>query len=187
MLSSTDLHEDGWLKLEGHQVIRPDGSTGAYNIVRMRKLGVGVLPIDADGCVMMIGQWRLPLGHYSWEMPEGGCEAGEEPLDAAKRELREEAGLTAARWIKALDLDLSTTLTDERSVSFIAFDLDAGPAQPEGREVIQRRRAPFIEVLERIDSGEVREAMTVATILRAAHLARSGALPAPLSNAMLRA
>lgn len=184
-LETRTLYHDRWLGLESRRVVRPDGAEEDYAIVHMRKRGVGVLPIDADGCVTLVGQWRLPLERYSWEMPAGGCEDNEATLDAAKRELREETGLTANRWIKALDLDLSTSLTDERAVTFIAIELDAGEAKPEAREVITGRAAHFLEVLARISSGEVREAATVATLLCAHQMAVSGALPNALARAML--
>ena len=75
----------------------------------MRGLAVGVLPIEADGSVHLVGQWRFPLGRYSWEMPEGGAEPGEDALDCADRELAEETGLTRRtlerrcwRWISPI-------------------------------------------------------------------------------------
>ena len=179
------LHEDGWLKLEGQRVIRPDDSEGDYNVVRLRQLGVGVLPIDERGVVTMIGQWRLPLGRYSWEMPQGGREEDEDAIACAKRELKEEAGLEATHWIKALELDLSTSLTDARSVAFVATGLSAGAAQPEACEVLNVRRAHFRDVLDRVSTHEIREASTVATVLRAYQMAASGELPEPLARAML--
>ncbi|MBK6702349.1 MAG: hypothetical protein IPG56_00325 [Caulobacteraceae bacterium] len=71
------VHSNEWFEVEQNAVVRPDGSHGSYEVVRIRVLGVGILPIDAHGFVHMIGQWRLPLGRYSWVMPEGGAEDGE--------------------------------------------------------------------------------------------------------------
>ncbi len=88
--------KNDWLHIERNDVIRPDGAAGEYTVVRLRRLAVGVLPIEPDGSVHLVGQWRFPLARYSWEIPEGGGEPGEAPLACAKRELAEETGLRAA-------------------------------------------------------------------------------------------
>lgn len=183
--STRKAHSNNWFAIEQNDVFRPDGSPGSYEIVRMRKLGVGILPIDDGGFVHMIGQWRLPLGRYSWEMPEGGSENGETPLTCAKRELKEEAGLTAATWREVLTLDLSTSLTDEQAVVFIATDLTSGRSCPDDTEVLAHRLVHFTDVLTAVLDGTVREAMTAAGVLCAQHLATSGQLPAGVTRAMV--
>src|SRR5690242_16676311 len=87
--------ENNWLRIDSHAVIHPGGAEGIYSVARIRRLAVGVLPIEPDGTVHLVGQWRFPLGRYSWEMPEGGAEPGEDALECAKRELAEETGLSA--------------------------------------------------------------------------------------------
>lgn len=179
------VHSNEWFEVEQNAVVRPDGSHGSYEVVRIRVLGVGILPIDAHGFVHMIGQWRLPLGRYSWEMPEGGAEAGETPLACAKRELKEETGLSAATWREVLALDLSTSLTDEQAIIFIATDLEAGKPRPDDTEVLAHRHVHFVDVLTAVLDGSVREAMTVSAVLCAQHLATTGVLPAGVAHAML--
>lgn len=182
----TRTFENDWFAIDEHDVTKPDGSPGYYGVVRVRRLAVGVLPIGRDGSVHLVGQWRFPLGRYSWEMPEGGAEPGEDAQACAVRELSEETGLSAGRWVKALEMDLSNSLTDERAVIFLATDLEQGQAQPEATEVLKHRRAPFASVLARVCDGRIRDSMTVAAVLRAHHMAVSGQLPAPLAAAMLR-
>lgn len=177
--------ENDWFFIEAHDVVRPDGADGHYGVIRVRRLAVGVLPIEADGNVHLVGQWRFPLGRYSWEMPEGGAEHGEDAQICAARELAEETGLIARDWVRVLDLDLSNSLSDEQGVVFIATELRQGAAQPEGTEVLKRRRAPFMEVVARVARGEIRDSLTVAAVLRAHHMAVTGQLPAPLARAML--
>lgn len=177
--------ENTWLALDEHQVTRPDGSPGTYTVVRIRRLAVGVLPIEANGDVHLVGQWRFPLQRYSWEMPEGGAEPGEDALECAKRELAEETGLRADDWRQVLEMDLSNSLTDERAVMFMALGLTPGTAAPEPTEVLRHRRAPFREVLTRVADGRIRDSMTVAAVLRAHHMAVTGALPGALAEAML--
>ncbi|MGQ0532907.1 MAG: NUDIX domain-containing protein [Caulobacteraceae bacterium] len=177
--------ENDWFRVDAHDVIRPDGSLGEYAVIRVRRLAVGVLPIEADGMVHMVGQWRFPLGRYSWEMPEGGAEPGEDARVCAERELAEETGLTARSLIKVLEMDLSNSLTDERAVVFLATALRQGQAQPEATEVLKHRRAYFMDVLDRVADGRIRDSLTVAAVLRAHHMAVTGMLPAPLAAAML--
>jgi 8-oxo-dGTP pyrophosphatase MutT (NUDIX family) len=183
--SKTRPFENQWLALDQYDVIRPDGGDGTYTVVRPRRLAVGVLPIEPDGGVHLVGQWRFPLGHYSWEMPEGGAEPGEDPLACAKRELEEETGLTAGRYERVLEMDISNCLTDERAVIYLAFDLEPGTPMPEATEVLRRRSAHFLDVVTRVADGRIRDGLTVAAVLRAHHMAVTGQLPAELARAML--
>ncbi len=174
-----------WFRIESHAVTQPGGGAGTYSIIRIRRLAVGVLPINADGLVHLVGQWRFPLRRYSWEMPEGGAEPDEDALDCARRELAEETGLRAASMAPILEMDMSNSLTDERAVIFLATGLSQGPASPEPTEVLRSRRAPFMDVLARVVDGRIRDAMSVAAVLRAHHMAVSGQLPEALARAML--
>lgn len=183
--SATRPFKNEWFAVDRYEVVRPDGGGGTYTVIRPHRAAVGVLPIEPDGAVHLVGQWRFPLGHYSWEMPEGGAEPGEDPLDCAKRELEEETGLRAGRYEKVLEMDISNSITDERGVVYLAFDLEPGEARPDGTEVLRRRRAHFMDVLQRVASGEIRDAMTVAAVLRAHHMAVTGQLPPDLAQAML--
>lgn len=177
--------ENAWFHIDAHDVIHPGGAPGTYGVIRIRRLAVGVLPIDADGCVHLVGQWRFPLGRYSWEIPEGGAELGEDAAMCARRELAEETGLVAGRLEPILEMDLSNSLTDERAIMFLATDLAQGEASPEPMEVLKRQRAPFRDVLDAVVDGRIRDSMSVAAVLRAHHMAVTDQMPAPLKHAML--
>src|SRR5215470_12512941 len=115
--------ENDWFRVEKNQVVHPGGAEGEYAVIRVRRLAVGVLPIEPDGSVHLVGQWRFPLGRYSWEMPEGGGDPGERASDCARRELEEETGFKAGMVKPILEMDLSNSMTDERAVIFLATDL----------------------------------------------------------------
>ncbi len=181
----TRAFENDWMVIDRYAVIHPGGAKGTYSVMRPRRLAVGVLPIEPDGNVHLVGQWRFPLARYSWEMPEGGADPGEAPLECAKRELEEETGLRAGAFEIVLEMDMSNSLTDERAVIYLATDLTAGVAQPEEVEVLRHRRAHFLDVLARVVDGRIRDSLTVAAVLRAHHMAVTGALPKPLADAML--
>ena len=182
--SSVPFRND-WFCVDKNDVIRPDGSAGEYTVVRVRRLAVGVLPIEPDGSVHLVGQWRFPLARYSWEIPEGGGEPGEAPLACAKRELEEETGLSATTWAPILEMDLSNSITDEAGIVFLATGLRAGQKQPEATEVLRHARAPFMDVLARVIDGRIRDSLSVAAMLRAHHMAVTGELPHELAAAML--
>ena len=178
-------YETQWFAVDDFDVITPAGKPGFYGVIKVRRPAVGVLPIEDDGSVHMVGQWRFPLKRYSWEMPEGGAEPDEATDACARRELEEEAGVKAGRLTEILRMDMSNSLTDERAVIYLATELTPGQAQPEDVEVLRRLRAPFKEVLARVIDGRITDSMTVAAMLRAHHMAVTGELPAALARAML--
>jgi ADP-ribose pyrophosphatase len=177
--------ENAWFAVDSHTVIHPHGAEGIYSVVRPHRVAVGVLPIDDDGCVHLVGQWRFPLKRYSWEMPEGGADPGEAPRACAARELKEETGLVAGALMPILEMDMSNSFTDEIAVVFLATGLHSGEAKPDPTEVLKRRRAPFLEVLDKVSSGYIRDSLTVAAVLRAHHMAVTGLLPDALAREML--
>lgn len=182
---ATTVFENPWMRLTSHEAVAPTGLPATYVVVRPRNLACGVLPIHADGTVTLVGQARFALANYSWEMPEGGAPFDEDPLDGAKRELAEEAGLAAATWREVLRMELSNSITDERAIAWLAWDLSDVATDPDPTEVIAVARVPFMALIREIDRGAVRDAFTVATALRAYHMAREGLLPGWLAHAML--
>src|SRR5690606_33061594 len=94
-VSSKPAYENPWIRVEHHDVITPGGGPGIYGVVKFKNKAIGIIPVDDEGFVYLVGQYRYTLGEYSWEIPEGGGPLDEDPLEAAKRELKEETGLVA--------------------------------------------------------------------------------------------
>ena len=178
-------YDNPWMQVTTHPATAPTGTAATYAVMRPRNLAAGVLPIHADGTVTLVGQARFPLMNYSWEMPEGGAPFDEDPLAGAQRELAEEAGLAAKVWREVLRMELSNSITDERAIAWLAWDLSDVEKAPDPTEVIALARVPFLSLMQEIDRGAVRDAFTVATALRAYHMAREGLLPGWLAHAML--
>ena len=165
--SRAAAYSNPWISVDHDEVITPGGSDGVYGVVRFANVAIGIVTLDDRGDTVLVGQWRYPLDRYSWEIPEGGCPMGTSPLAAARRELREETGLSAASWTKLVELDLSNSVTDESGVIYLAEDLTAGEAEPEDTEDLALRKLPFAEAINLISAGELRDAMTVCGLLAA--------------------
>ena len=177
--------ENPWMRISVHPATAPTGAPDTYVVMRPKNLAAGVLPIHADGTVTLVGQARFPFANYSWEMPEGGAPYGEDPLEGAKRELAEEAGLAAKSWREVMRLEMSNSVTDERAICWLAWDLSEVDKAPDPTEIIEVVRVPFMTLIREIDRGAIRDGLTVATALRAYHMARESLIPGWLAHAML--
>lgn len=136
IISSSQVYDNKWICVTAYEVLNPSGGEGIYGKVHFKNLAVGVVPIDDEGHIYLVGQFRFPLDQYSWEIPEGGCALDEAPVDAAKRELKEETGIEAQHWEKILDMHLSNSVSDETGFIFLASGLKFFKAEPEGTEQI---------------------------------------------------
>jgi 8-oxo-dGTP pyrophosphatase MutT (NUDIX family) len=181
-LTVSERYANPWITVEEHDVLTPAGKPGIYGVVRPRNLAIGVLPLDARGYTTLVGQYRYPLGRYSWEMPEGGGAKAVAPIDSARRELLEETGLLAASWHEILQMDLSNAISDERAFCFLAWDLTQCAPEPEETEQLRLRHVPFAELLAMVLDGAIGDSLTVATVLKAEALARRGRLPAAVAR-----
>ena len=167
-LSSREIYENPWIHVREDQVLRPDGAPGIYGVIHFKNLAVGVVPIDSQGHVILVGQHRYPRDYYSWEIPEGGCLIGKESLEAAaERELREETGYKASRWDYLGEMVLSNSTTDEVAHFFLARELTPGPTQLDGTEVIRVKSTPFEEAHQQAMEGAITESLTVGALARA--------------------
>lgn len=164
VLGSRPIYENDWISVREDEVVRPDGAPGIYGVVHYKNTAVGVLPVE-DGHTYLVGQYRYPLEQYSWEIPEGGCPEGEEPLQAARRELKEETGFEAENWRMLGEAYLSNSVADEYAVWFLATDLTPGERRPEGGEVLEVRRVPLEEALEMAMDGRITDVLSQVALM----------------------
>ena len=184
--SSRAVYENPWITVTDCAVTRPDGAPGQYGVVHFKNLAIGVLPLLDDGTTPLVGQHRFPFDAYSWELPEGGGKLGEDPLEAARRELVEETGFRAESWLQFAACDLSNSVTDERGLCFLAWGLEAGPAAPDSDEVLAHRRVKFSDLHEMVLKGDIRDSLTMIMVLTAKAMALEGRLPEAASRLILR-
>jgi ADP-ribose pyrophosphatase len=161
-------YQNPWLTVWHDEVVQPDGQPGLYGVVHFANLAAGVLVLDDEDRVLLVGQHRYALDAYSWEIPEGGVPAGETALEGARRELLEETGVTATDWQELARLHLSNSVSDELAILFLATGLEHGTATPDGTEALAIRWLPFAEALEMTLDGRITDAMTVVAIERTA-------------------
>jgi 8-oxo-dGTP pyrophosphatase MutT (NUDIX family) len=165
-LSSRTVFENDWMRVLEDHVINPGGGENQYGHVQFKNLAVAIIPVDEEGNTWLVGQDRYTLNSYSWELPMGGAPKEEEPLAAAKRELKEETGLTAERWSELMRLHTSNSITDEAAIVFVAEGLTEGDTAFEEAEDLSIRKLALADAVAMVNAGEITDAISVAALLR---------------------
>ncbi len=129
--------------------------------------GVCVLAIDSQGRALLVRQFRYPYGQVLTELPAGKLEYGEDPDAAARRELREETGAAAGDFRSLGELYPSPGYCGEIIRMYLAKDLSFADARPDEDEFLDVERVPFSQLVEQVLSGEIRDAKTIAAVLKA--------------------
>ncbi|MFY8184811.1 MAG: NUDIX domain-containing protein [Bacteroidia bacterium] len=164
--SSEVVYESAWIKVHKNDVLNPAGKDALYSYVEFKNLAIGILPLDENNNTWLVGQFRYPTNSYSWEIIEGGGNPEQEPVESAKRELKEEAGIIANDYKELMRMHLSNSATDELAIVFIARDLSFAEAEPEESEVLQLKKVHISEAYEMCLKGEITDAISVAAIYR---------------------
>lgn len=164
--SEKDVYDNAWIHLTEYDVINPTGGKGIYGKVHFKNTAIGIVPLDENMNTWLVGQFRFTINEYSWEIPEGGGATDEKPLAAAQRELLEETGLKAGSWQQLTDMYLSNSVTDEYCVIYIATKLTQHKPMPEPTEKLMLKKLPFNEVYTMVLEGKIKDALSIAAILR---------------------
>jgi 8-oxo-dGTP pyrophosphatase MutT (NUDIX family) len=170
------VYDNPWITVTHRNVIAPTGKPGIYGKVHFKNLALGVVPIDADGNTYLVGQHRYTLNEYAWEIPEGGGSRSVEPLETAKRELREETGIEAARWTPLLKMHTSNSVTDEVAYTFVAQELSYGDNHWDDTEQLQVVKLPLEEAVARVMNGEITDSLAMASLLKVQRMIDLGEL-----------
>jgi 8-oxo-dGTP pyrophosphatase MutT (NUDIX family) len=170
-LSAQEKYDNKWINVTEYQVINPGGKNGIYGKIHFKNKAIGIIPIDTDGNTWLVGQFRYALNEYAWEIPEGGAPVGTEPIETARRELKEETGIIAKRVTLLTRLHTSNSVTDEEGFVFVAEDLEFGPAELEDSEADLRvRKLPLKEAIDMVMRGEITDSMSMIGLLKLAKL-----------------
>jgi 8-oxo-dGTP pyrophosphatase MutT (NUDIX family) len=169
-LKSKNIYQNPWIEVEENKVLNPSGKEGIYGTVKFKNWAIAIVPVDRALNTWIVGQYRYPLDEYSWEVPMGGGKKDMPLLESAKRELREETGLTADSWTEVLKMHTSNSVTNEVGYTFLAEDLEEGNPEFDETEDLVIRKLPFRTVYEMVMDGEITDSLSMASILKIAIL-----------------
>lgn len=125
-----------------------------------------VIPYTPEGDIIMVRQYRYPVGQVTLEIPAGKLDsADEEPLECAKRELSEETGCTADKYTKLLTIATTVGFSDEYIHIYLAEDLKSGEMHPDDDEFLHILRIPLAKAIKMVYNGEIIDAKSVSAIL----------------------
>jgi len=165
-LRSKTIYDNKWIMVTEDEVINPKGGQGIYGKVHFKNMAIGIVAMDDEQCLWLVGQYRYTLQAYSWEIPEGGCPDGENPLEGAKRELKEETGLQAQQWQELFRMHLSNSVSDELAIIYLATGLIQGDATPEETEDLRLRKVSIEQAYEMVETGIITDSISVAAITK---------------------
>ena len=164
------LYRNPWCAFRVDEVALPGGDTIEYGVLEGGGFA-SVVPLTQDGEVVLVHQWRQPLGDFTLELPSGGVDRGEDPRGAAERELFEETGFRAVGLEYLVSVHTSTGRTDEVCHLFRCLAVrDPGGPRPEPTEFIRVVEMPLEEAREKVSSGGITDAATVLGLLWPGHL-----------------
>lgn len=170
-LSSREVYDNPWIKVIEDKVINPSGGNGIYGKVHFKNKAIGIIPLDQANNTWLVGQFRYALNEWSWEIPEGGGPINKDILESAKRELKEETGLSAKRWTEITKIHLSNSVSDEVGYVFLAEELEEGEyAREETEGDMQIKRIPLAEAVAMVLQGEITDSLSVVGLLKLARL-----------------
>jgi ADP-ribose pyrophosphatase len=160
LISSTEITRTPIFYVTLDRAIDPGGFEIKRAIVQHGGSAV-MMPVDARGRILLVRQYRLPAKSYLWELPAGRVDQGETPLQAARRELKEETGYAAKSWKKISTFFPSPGFLAERMTIFLATGLTAGESTPMEDERIETRWFAARDLGKWIDAGKIIDAKTM--------------------------
>jgi ADP-ribose pyrophosphatase len=164
--STRFVYENRWMRVREDTIRRRDGSTGIYGVVEKPDFVV-IVPVDDDGQVHLVEQYRYPVKGRYWELPQGSWEQepGADPMEMARGELRQETGLDATKMTYVGHLFEACGYSNQGYHIFLATGLRRGDADPEHEEQdLVTRDFALSEVERMIRDGEIKDGTTVAAL-----------------------
>jgi ADP-ribose pyrophosphatase len=152
--------------VESVSVELPDRRTRQYDLIQIQD-AVTILPLDDDGNILFVEQFRIGANKMVLELPAGKIEAGEEALATAEREIREETGLAAKKMQPLGKFFVSPGYSTEFMYTFLATGLYPASLDPDADEFIHLVKIPLEQVMDMLQKSEFDDAKTLATLAQA--------------------
>ena len=163
LLDAETLYAGKIFSVQRHRLRYPDGREVAFEIIQHGG-AVTMVPVDGEGQVIFVRQYRHAAGEALLELPAGRLEEGEPPEECARRELREEIGMAAGKMKKLGEFFLAPGYSSEHMQVYLATELRPDPLQPDADEQIEIERYPLAEAYALLAGGKLRDAKTVAAL-----------------------
>jgi ADP-ribose pyrophosphatase len=167
LLSSERIYEGRILNLRRDRVRLPDGNEASREVVE-HPGAVAIIALDKEKNVYLVRQYRYPIGRITLEIPAGKLDAGEEPVNCARRELAEEVGLQAAEWQLLLTFYSTPGFSNEIMYLFMATGLEPHREEADADEFLEVVRLPLAAAVAEIFKGTIQDAKSIAGLLAAA-------------------
>ena len=165
-LGSDTLLETSYFNLRSDRLRLPDGSVKDPYYVLERPDAAIVFPVTNDGEVVLVRQYRPPLGMMELGLPAGLVEGGEEPLAAARRERSEETGYAGGEWVSLGSVASSPSLKDNWAYLFLARGVEEASApDPDEHELIEIVKVPVEKLRDLVRAGEIVSSSGVAAVM----------------------
>ena len=185
-LSSEEIYPGRIIHVEKWQVALPNGQTALREIVRHNG-AAAIVPVDEEGRVTMVRQFRAAVGECMWEIPAGKLDSPtEDPFHAAKRELEEETGLQAENWQLLTSMFTTPGFCNEKIAIYLATGLSQHPSHPDEDEFLGLKKIPLEDAIAQCLSGEIRDGKTLAGLLLAQQALRDLSSPFLSSAATIK-
>ncbi len=172
-LETQEIYNGKIISLQKDRVELPDGCMSWREVIKHGG-GAGIVALTSQKEILLIRQYRYPTGQDLWEIPAGKLDPGENPLQTAQRELKEETGCQAANWQLLSEFYSSPGFCNEKLSIYLAQDLQMGEACPDEGEFLQVKKIPLAEVLLMLKDGRIKDAKSIAGILLAVQFYKLG-------------
>jgi len=166
LLSSKEVYKNPWISVREDSVIRPGGKEGIFGVIDVTD-GVTTAAVTEDNHILMVREWSYGYDGYTLECVSGAIDEDESPINAAKRELQEEAGAVSHQWESLGAVNSLTTIMDFKSHIFLAREVCIEhPQNPDEGEVIEVVSIPLEEAVQKINNNEITHDVSIVAILR---------------------
>lgn len=163
MISSKDVYKNPWIRVHEDKIVRPNGKEGVYGIIEYSP-GVAIVAINEQNEIYLVKEYAYAIDEYNVSIPSGGVDPNESPLDAAKRELHEEAGVSAPEWIDLGYVNPFTMIVNGPQHLFLAKGAVVDSEHEEEFELI---KVPFDEAYQMVMQSKINHAGSCVAILKA--------------------